>query len=125
MAAPATAIELVCGDQERFWACLRQHFRTQGQVSSVWPSKASASANPACNSITSPWETRPGTRWPAGSKKVNPHALFVEINGRGGFFVASQDKKNWWEVAKIAGVPEGLAGTLSYQVKLLYEERLL
>ncbi|KAF3491303.1 uncharacterized protein GIQ15_00820 [Arthroderma uncinatum] len=100
-----TAAEIVCSDQQRFWACLREHYSAYG--------------------ITTTWESRPGVRWPAGSKKVNPHALYVEISGRGGFFHASADKRNWWEVAKIVGVPPGLAGTLSYQVKQLYAERLL
>ncbi|EFQ98455.1 hypothetical protein MGYG_01483 [Nannizzia gypsea CBS 118893] len=98
-------MELVCEDEERFWTYLRQLYGQEGE--------------------SEPWPARPGTRWAAGSKKVNVHALFVEIIARGGFDEASKDKKNWWEAAGIAGITGGLIGTLSYQVKLLYAERLL
>lgn len=60
-----------------------------------------------------------------GARRVGAFQLYSAVLERGGFRQASKDKANWWQVAEELGILPGLAGTVSFQVKRLYEERLL
>ncbi|WEW58201.1 Chromatin structure-remodeling complex protein rsc9 [Emydomyces testavorans] len=71
------------------------------------------------------WSLGLSAGWSVGGRRINPHELLKAVAARGGYHRASLDKRNWWGAAKEAGIPEGLAGTLSYQVKKVYQERLL
>ena len=56
---------------------------------------------------------------------MDAYGLFKAVVARGGSQVASADKATWWHVAEDLGIPQGLAGTLSLQVRQLYEARFL
>ncbi|KAK2745135.1 Chromatin structure-remodeling complex protein rsc9 [Myotisia sp. PD_48] len=99
-----TATDVVFEDEVRFWACLRDHYKEE--------------------SINLGREQKPNSRWTIGHKRIDPHQLFLEVIVRGGFEETCLDRKNWWEIAGSLGIGPGSVGTLSFQTKLLYFERL-
>ncbi|KAI1914566.1 Chromatin structure-remodeling complex protein rsc9 [Ophidiomyces ophidiicola] len=71
------------------------------------------------------WPLHPTAGWSVTSKRINPQRLFCAVLDRGGYHQVSSNKRHWWAVAQDLGIKPGLAGTLSFHIRQLYQERLL